>query len=56
MLLVFERTGFITPATGDIKRTKRSGLRTESWGTPVHIVVLREDDELILTTDVRLVR
>ena len=37
----------MTPATGDIKRTKRSGPRTEPWGTPVHIVVLGEDDESI---------
>ena len=35
----------MTPAMGDIKRTKRSGPRTEPWGTPVHIVVLGEDDE-----------
>ena len=46
----------MTPATGDIKRTKRSGPRTELWGTLVHIVVLGEDDESILTNDVRLVR
>ena len=42
----------MTPATGDIKKTKRSGSR----GTPVHIVVLGEDDESILTKDLRLVR
>ena len=46
----------MTLATGDIKRTKSSGPRTEPCGTPVHIVVLGEDDESILTTDVRLVR
>ena len=53
----------MTLATGDIKRTKRSGPRTEPWGTPVDIVVLccvdivlGEDDESILTKDVRLVR
>ena len=56
MLLVFDRSGFMTLATGDMKRTKRSGPRTEPWGTPVHIVVLGEDDESILTKDVRLVR
>ena len=56
MLLAFERSGFMTPATGDIKRTKRSGPRTEPWGTPVHIVVLGENEESILTKDVRLVR
>ena len=56
MLLVFNRSGFMTLATGDMKTTKRSGPRTEPWGTPVHIVVLVEDDESILTKDVRLVR
>ena len=56
MLLVFERSGFMTLATGDIKRTKRSGPRTEPCGTPVDIVVLGEEDESILTKDVRLVR
>ena len=56
MLLAFDRSGFMTLATGDMKRTKRSGPRTEPWGTPVHIVVLGEDDESILTKDVRLVR
>ena len=55
MLLAFDRSGFMTLATGDIKRTKRSGPRTEPWGTPVHIV-LGEEDESILTKDVRLVR
>ena len=29
MLLVFDRSGFMTLATGDMKRTKRSGPRTE---------------------------
>ena len=56
MLLAFDRSGFMTPATGDIKRTKRSGPRTEPWGTHVHIDVLGEDDESILTKDVPLVR
>ena len=46
----------MTLATGDMKRTKRSGPRTESWGTPVHIVVLDKDDESILTKEVRLVK
>ena len=32
MLLAFERSGFMTLATGDIKRTKSSGPRTEPWG------------------------
>ena len=41
---------------GDMKRTKRSRPRTEPWGTPVHMVVLGEDVESILTKDVRLVR
>ena len=54
MLLVFDRSGFMTLATGE--KTKRSGPRTEPWGTLVHIVVLGEDDESILTKDVRLVR
>ena len=40
MLLVFDRSGFMTLGTGDMKRTKRSGPRTEPCGTPVHIVVL----------------
>ena len=47
MLLVFDRSGFMTLATGDMKRTKRSGPRTEPWGTPVHNVVLGEDNESI---------
>ena len=47
--LAFERPGFMTPATGDIKRTKRSGPRTEPWGTSEHIVVFGENDESILT-------
>ena len=47
MLLVFDRSGCITFLTGDMKRTKRSGPRTEPWGTPMHIVVLGEDDESI---------
>ena len=55
MLLVFDRSGFLTLATGDMKKTKRSGPRTEPWGTPVHIV-LGEDDESILTKEVWLVR
>ena len=46
----------MTPATGDIKRTKRSRPRTAPWGEPVHIVVLGEDDESILTKDMQLVR
>ena len=37
-------------------RTKRSGPRTEPWGTPVLIVELGEDDESILTKAVWLVR
>ena len=49
MLLVFDRSGFMTLATGDMKRTKRIGPRTEPWGTSVNIVVLGEDDESILT-------
>ena len=56
MLPALDRSGFMTLATGDIKRTKRSGPRTEPWGTPVHIVVLGEEDESILTKDVRLVK
>ena len=40
----------MTSATGSMKRTKRCGPRTESWGTPVNIVVQDEDDESILTT------
>ena len=56
MLLVFDRSGFMTLATGDMKRTKRSEPRTEPWGTPKHIVVLGEDDESISTKEVRLVR
>ena len=56
MLLVFDRSGFVTLATGDMKRTKRSGPRTEPWGSLVHTVVLSEDDESIVTKDVRLVR
>jgi len=54
--VVSGRTGFIILATGDMKRTKRSGLRTEPWGTPVDIVVEGEDDESILTKDERFVR
>ena len=46
----------MTLATGDIKRTNRSGPRTEPWGTPVHIVMFGEDDESILTKEVRLVK
>ena len=45
--MVSGRTGFIILATGDMKRTKRSGPRTEPWGTPVDIVVEGEDDDLI---------
>ena len=56
MLMVFDRSGLMTLVTGDMKKTKRSGPRTEPWGIPVHIVVLGEDDESILTKDVRLVR
>ena len=41
---------------GDMKRTKRSGQTTEPWGTPVDIVVQDDDDESILTKDVRFVR
>ena len=55
-LLVSDRSGFITLATGDMKRTKRSGPRTEPWGTPVDIVVEGEDDVSILTKDERFVR
>ena len=55
-LVVSDRSGFITLATGDMKSTKRSGLRTEPWGTPVDIVVEGEDDESILTNDERFVR
>ena len=47
---------FMTLATGDMKRTKRSGPKTEPWGTPVHVVASGEDDESILTKEVRLVR
>ena len=56
MLLVFDLSGFMTLAIGDMKRTKRSGPRTEPWGTHMQIVVSGEDDESILTKDVRLVR
>ena len=52
MLLSFDRSGFMTLATGDIKRTKEVG----QGRSPVHIVVLGEEDESILTKDVRLVR
>jgi hypothetical protein len=55
-LVVSDRSGFITLATGDMKSTKRSGPRTEPWGTPVDIVVEGEDDESILTKDERFVR
>ena len=51
-----DKSGFITLATGDMKRTKRSGPRTEPWGTPVDIVVQDDDDESILTKDVQFVR
>ena len=54
--MVADRSGFITLATGDMKRTKRSGPKTEPWGTPVDIVVQDDDDESILTKDVRFVR
>ena len=56
MLLVFDRSGFMTLVTGDMERTKISGPRTEPWGTLVLIVVLGEDDESILTKEVWLVR
>ena len=46
----------MTLATGDMKRTNRSGPRTEPWGSPVLIVVLGEDEESILTKEVQLVR
>ena len=37
----------MTLATGDMKRTKRRGPRTEPppWGTPVFIVVLSEEED-----------
>ena len=54
--LFSDRSGFFTLATGDMKSTKRSGPRTEPWGTPVDIVVEGEDDESILTKDERFVR
>ena len=49
---------YITLATGDNMefRTKRNEPRTEPWGTHVHIVVQDEDDESILTKNVRFVR
>ena len=53
MLLVFGRAGFITLTTGDMMRTKQSGPKTEPWGTPVHIVVLSEDNGSILTKKCR---
>ena len=43
----------MTLATGDMKRSKRSGPRTEPSGTPVLIVVLGEDDKSILTKEVQ---
>ena len=46
----------MTLVTGDMKKTKRIRPKTEPWGTPVHIVVMGEDDESILMKDVRLVR
>ena len=55
-MVASDRSGFITLATGDMKSTKRSGPRTEPWGTPVDIVVEGEDDESILTKDERFVR
>ena len=55
-MLVSVRSGFITLATRDMNRTKRSRPRTEPWGTPVDIVVDGEDDESILTKDERFVR
>ena len=48
-------SGFITLATGDMKRIKRSGPRTVPSSTPVDIVVEGED-ESILTKDERFVR
>ena len=47
-LVVSDRSGFITLATGDMKSTKRSGPRTDPWGTPMDIVVEGEDDVSIL--------
>ena len=46
----------MTFAIGDMKRTKRSGPRTEPWGTPVSMVVEGEDDESIFTKDERSAR
>ena len=46
----------MTFATGDMKRTKCSGPRTEPRGTPVSMVVEDEEDESIFTKDERLVR
>ena len=41
----------MTFATGDLKRTKSSGPRTEPRGTPVSIVVEGDEDESIFTKD-----
>ena len=41
----------MTFAIGDMKRTKRSGPRTEPWGTPVSMVVEGDDDESIFMKD-----
>ena len=46
----------MTLATGDMNRTKRRRSRKEPWSTPVDIVVQDEDDESILTKDVRYVK
>ena len=34
VILIFDRSGFMTLATGDTKRIKRSGPRTEPWVHP----------------------
>ena len=46
----------MTFATGDMKRTKSSGPRTEPRGTPLSMVVEGEEDESIFTKNERSVR